>query len=82
MVDIWDARTKELLWRGTAVDTVIEDPAKNDKNMKKAMAKMFKRYPLEKTRRSENRRRFAGGALMRFATFAKTTCLGDDINRP
>jgi hypothetical protein len=48
VVDIWDARTKQLVWRGTATDTVSENPEKNDKNLKKAMAKMFKKYPPQK----------------------------------
>jgi hypothetical protein len=45
VIDIWDARTKQLLWRGTATDTVSENPEKNDNNLKKAMDKMFRKYP-------------------------------------
>jgi hypothetical protein len=48
VVDIWDARTKQLVWRGTATDTVSENPEKNEKNLKKAMEKMFRKYPPEK----------------------------------
>jgi hypothetical protein len=48
VVDIWDARTKQLLWRGTSTDTVSENPEKNEKSLKKAMEKMFKKYPPEK----------------------------------
>jgi hypothetical protein len=48
VVDIWDARTKQLVWRGTATDTVSENPEKNEKKLKKAMEKMFRKYPPEK----------------------------------
>jgi hypothetical protein len=48
VVDIWDARTKQLLWRATATDTVSENPEKNEKKLKKAMEKMFKKYPPQK----------------------------------
>lgn len=35
------------MWRGTAVKTldIKEDPAKNYRNLEKAMAKPFKNYP-------------------------------------
>ncbi|HLG54286.1 MAG TPA: DUF4136 domain-containing protein [Vicinamibacterales bacterium] len=48
VVDIWDARTKQLVWRGTASDSVSDDPEKNDKKVLKALGKLFKKYPPEK----------------------------------
>lgn len=51
VVDIWDARTKELVWRGTAIDTVSDNPQTNEKKLKKAMEKLFKKYPPEKSRK-------------------------------
>jgi hypothetical protein len=45
IVDIWDTRTKQLIWRGTATDSVSENPEKNEKNLKTAMEKMFRKYP-------------------------------------
>jgi len=43
VVDIWDASSKELVWRGTAADiTVSEDPAKNQRSAEKAIAAMAK----------------------------------------
>lgn len=51
VVDIWDARTKELLWRGTATDIVSDNPEKNEKKLKKSLDKMFKQYPPEKPRK-------------------------------
>lgn len=53
VVDISDPNTKNNLWRGTATDTLSHGPsgdfardAKNvEKNIKKAVEKMFKKYP-------------------------------------
>jgi hypothetical protein len=45
IVDIWDAKAKELIWRGVASDTLSEDPQKNVEKGSKALAKMFKFYP-------------------------------------
>ena len=46
-VDIYDAGTKQLIWRGDdnkAID-LKKDPNKNYKNLQKAVAKLFKSYP-------------------------------------
>lgn len=48
VIDVWDARTKQLVWRGTASDTVSDDPEKNDKKVQKALEKLFKKYPPER----------------------------------
>ena len=48
VVDFWDAGTKNLLWRGTATDTVSDKPEKNSKKVVKAMEKLFKKYPPKK----------------------------------
>jgi hypothetical protein len=45
VVDIVDAARKELIWRGTAVDTISEDTSKNRAKIQKAVEKMFKQYP-------------------------------------
>ncbi len=45
VVDIWDASTKKLVWRGTASKTIQDDPSKSTKIINEAMAKMFKEYP-------------------------------------
>jgi Domain of unknown function (DUF4136) len=44
-VDIGDARTKKLLWVGDASDTLSDKSDKNEKNMNKALDKMFKKFP-------------------------------------
>jgi Domain of unknown function (DUF4136) len=45
IVDLYDARTKQLVWRGTGTDTLSDKPAKNTAKMNKAVAKMFEQYP-------------------------------------
>ena len=45
VVDMFDSNTKELLWRGSASDTVSNQSAKNIKNLDKGVQKMFKNYP-------------------------------------
>ena len=45
VVDIWDAKAKQLLWRGVASDTISDNPEKNIAKVNKALAKMFDRYP-------------------------------------
>jgi uncharacterized protein DUF4136 len=45
IVDLYDARTKQLVWRGTATGTVSDKPEKNTAKMNKAVAKMFEQYP-------------------------------------
>ena len=45
VVDMFDSNTKELLWRGSASDTVSNQSARNIKNLDKGVQKMFKNYP-------------------------------------
>ena len=45
IVDLFDSKTKELLWRGSASDTVSNKSANNIKNLDKGVQKMFKDYP-------------------------------------
>src|SRR5580692_8834396 len=45
VVDMYDGKTKQLIWRGSAEDTVSNDAAKNEKNLDKSVVKMFKKFP-------------------------------------
>lgn len=45
LVDMYDAKTKQLIWRGSAEDTVSNKEEKNEKNLNKGVAKMFKKFP-------------------------------------
>jgi Domain of unknown function (DUF4136) len=45
VVDIGDIKTKDMIWRGIASDTLSDNPQKNEKKINNAAAKMFKKYP-------------------------------------
>jgi len=45
VVDLFDAKTKQLLWRGTSSDTLSNNSDKNIKNLDKGVDKMFKHFP-------------------------------------
>ena len=45
VVEIADAKDHELLWRGSATDTISDNSSKNINNLNKAVSKMFSYYP-------------------------------------
>ncbi len=45
VVDLFDTRTKQAIWRGTASDTVPDDPAKGDALLRAGIAEMFEAFP-------------------------------------
>ena len=45
VVDLFDAHTKTLLWRGSASDTLSDKSDKNIKNLDKSVQKMFNHFP-------------------------------------
>jgi len=45
VVDLFDAKTKELVWRGNASDTLSNNSNKNIQNLDKDVEKMFKKFP-------------------------------------
>ena len=45
VIDIFDAKTKKLVFRGTASDELSDKPEKNEKKIEKATEKMFKDFP-------------------------------------
>ena len=45
VVDLFDAKTKQLIWRGSAEDVLSDKAEKNEKNLEKGAAKMFKDFP-------------------------------------
>ncbi len=44
-VDIFDANTKQLIWRGTSAKTLSEKPEKNERKLENSIADMFKHFP-------------------------------------
>jgi hypothetical protein len=45
VVDIFNAKSKQLVFRGTATDELSDKPEKNVKKLEKASKKMFKEFP-------------------------------------
>jgi hypothetical protein len=45
VVDLYDAKTKQLLFRGTSSDTLSNNANKNTENLDKGVEKMFKKFP-------------------------------------
>jgi hypothetical protein len=45
VTDIFDAKSKQLMFRGTAQDEISDKPEKNIKKLDKASHKMFKDFP-------------------------------------
>jgi uncharacterized protein DUF4136 len=46
VVDLYDANTKKMVWRGVATATASEKPTKNAAKMTKAVDKMFEKLPI------------------------------------
>jgi hypothetical protein len=47
VVEIADVQDKQLLWRGSATDTISDNSNKNINNLDKAITKLFKNFPPE-----------------------------------
>ncbi len=45
IVDLYDAKTQSLIWRGIAQDTLNNNGNKNQQMVEKAVQKMFKQWP-------------------------------------
>lgn len=45
VVDLFDSKTKTLLWRGSASNTLSNNSGKNIKNFDKSVEKLFKEFP-------------------------------------
>jgi hypothetical protein len=50
VIDVYDGKTKQLLWRGSAEGTLSDKAAKNETKLDKAVAKMFKDFPPSSTK--------------------------------
>jgi len=45
IVDLFDANSKQIIWRGSSSDTLSDKSDKNIKNLDKGVQKMFDHYP-------------------------------------
>ena len=45
VVDMYDTKNKQLIWRGSVEDMLSDKAEKNERNLKKGVAKMFREFP-------------------------------------
>ena len=45
VVDLYDASTKKMVWRGVATGSVSSRPSRNTRRLDRAITRMFERYP-------------------------------------
>jgi len=53
VVDLFDTQTKQVIWWGTASDTISDNPEKNTKKLNDAVEKMFKHFPPKGTPKTD-----------------------------
>lgn len=46
VVDVYDAKTKKLVWQGVSQKTINENASKRDKTIPKGVSKLMKNYPI------------------------------------
>jgi hypothetical protein len=51
VIDLFDTTTKQLIWRGSASDTLSNNSDKNIKNLAKGVDKMFKHFPPDSSKK-------------------------------
>lgn len=47
VIDVFDAKSKELIWQGVATGTVQEKPEKREKSIPKSVKKLMKKFPIK-----------------------------------
>jgi hypothetical protein len=47
VIDFYDESTKKLVWQGILTKEVVENPAKREKSIPKAVNKLMKQYPVK-----------------------------------
>ncbi len=50
LIDMYDVKTKQLIWRSSAEDSLSNNADKNEKNLDKGVAKMFKKFPPQESK--------------------------------
>ena len=45
VVDLFDAKTKKIIWRGSSSDTLSSKSDKNIKDLDKGVQKLFEHFP-------------------------------------
>ena len=49
LIDLYDGKTHQLVWRGTSHQDLSNKPSKNTSKVDKAVDKMFDKYPPKKS---------------------------------
>ena len=61
VIDVWDAASNKLIWRGTAANiTVVDSPTKMEKRIDKALKKMIERWKKIKAQDAKEKKKAAG----------------------
>ena len=47
MIDLFDAKTKQAIFRGLATDTLSDKPKKNEDKLNKSVEKIFTKFPAQ-----------------------------------
>ena len=50
VLDVFDVKSKELVWQGVVTGNVKEDPAKREKKIPKTISKLMKKFPVAKVK--------------------------------
>ncbi len=45
VIDLFDAKTKQAIFRGMATDTLSDRPEQNEDKLNQSVEKMFKKFP-------------------------------------
>jgi hypothetical protein len=45
VIDLYDGKSKQLIWRGSTESVLSDKAEKNEKTLDKGVAKMFKDFP-------------------------------------
>ena len=45
VIDLYDGKSKQLIWRGSAEDALSDKASTNKKNLDKGVVKMFRMFP-------------------------------------
>ena len=51
LIDVFDHRSKKLVWQGVGIGTVDDDQLRRQKNIPTTIAKIFWKYPLKKNQK-------------------------------
>ncbi len=50
VMDVFDVKSKELVWQGMVTGTVKEKPEKREKSIPKTISKLMKKFPVPKAK--------------------------------